>query len=59
MRELANPFDAILIILGVEITTAEGDLLVLGVTPGVAGTDAHNVEELWTVCRDSSVVGFG
>ena len=59
VRELATPFDDILIILGVEITTAEGDLLVLGVTPGVDGTDAHNVDELWNVCRDSSVVGFG
>jgi predicted metal-dependent phosphoesterase TrpH len=122
VRELAKPFKDILIIPGVEITTPEGDLLVLGVVelppqpwnvrnvidfarrndgvvvaahpyreyglgnlaknydvdalevlnggtpphlnrlaenlaremkcPGVAGTDAHNTDELWTVCTE-------
>lgn len=122
VQELAKPFKDILIIPGVEITTPEGDLLVLGVAelpprpwnvrdvidfarrnggavivahpyreyglgslarnydvdavevlnwsipshlnrlaenlaremrcPGVAGTDAHNVDELWTVCTE-------
>lgn len=122
VRELAKPFKDILIIPGVEITTPDGDLLVLGGAelppqpwnvrdvidftrrnggavivahpyreyglgslaknydvdavevlnggtpsklnrlaenlaremkcPGVAGTDAHNVDELWTVCTE-------